>query len=56
MSRIEFYVEALSKTKDWKSYLLANSNLPFYRIYFINCSPHITVHYVQDFFIIINIA
>ena len=28
MTRIEFYVEALSKTKDWKSYLLANSNLP----------------------------
>lgn len=28
MSRIEFYKEALSKTKDWKNYLLNNSNLP----------------------------
>jgi hypothetical protein len=28
MSRIEFYKEDLSKTKDWKNYLLSNSNLP----------------------------
>jgi hypothetical protein len=28
MFRIEFYKEALSKTKDWKNYLLSNSNLP----------------------------
>jgi hypothetical protein len=28
MSRKEFYIEALRKTKDWKNYLLMNSNLP----------------------------
>jgi hypothetical protein len=28
MSRIEFYKEDLSKTKDWKNYLLSHSNLP----------------------------
>jgi hypothetical protein len=28
MSRIEFYIEELSKVKDWKTYLLINSNLP----------------------------
>jgi hypothetical protein len=28
MSRIEFYIHELGKTKDWKDYLLKNSNLP----------------------------
>jgi hypothetical protein len=28
MSRIEFYIEALSKINDWTNYLLVNSNLP----------------------------
>jgi hypothetical protein len=28
MSKKELYIEALHKTKDWKNYLLTNSNLP----------------------------